>query len=1057
MAKKKNPQQGLIDALVKMINENKNKDAMSVDKLIMRYLLEQKKENPELTDEFYNNILTEGFYDENTHYFFEKDAEKKIWHVVATDIRKSKQSQEIKSFKDGKEDVIYQEINLPKTGFENQKFGYLASNSESLVKIYKAGVEVASFIEDNGKTILQIKEDFAKNFDKIKLPEVKDGIVSIEVDSLVVNKNLDIEIKAFGQEYSSLWSAFGVYLKDKYNNSQKLSNNDKKPFDIAISDKFLEKALKTDNTKYTLAGDELGTKSTLSKSNALQACAIMAIKQMEKESEKQTPPKTIAKTFGNYTFKIIPSTYNGNPCNIPVVYETTKRGETKAYIYAGITSKKNNKIKRTPAFYQIDNAQLQKDNEGINLYFGLADGYNIAGIYLPLEDNKSVKSFASEDGFKTLFDRGTEVAKQNKISPVTDKKNKPIQQNDVSVFQKSSEKHAIIYSLTDVATFKKTQTDIELKPEQPLIQQPEQETEPEPQPESEPPVNPEPQPAPNPENPSGEDGDAIVVPPVQPSAETPEEEGSQPEAHALAAEEPHPEEPAVDESPREQEGHEEGQHDETGRRKTAEERGKVQKGKPFGGKAPKDDSKNPFKKWQNYLGISFLLCLMSIFIPGLPLLLSFGFAIASIVVYNKPWEWGKKLKAEQIEKARQRLEKTIEKENTKVKQAIKETQLKLKNLKEVELPNYKQELQKIEEALKQCSPSTDQDLTYYDILLEQKLSLYEEQDRLKTEHADVLAKLRGEEFKFQEEVTTATVGLEKAKIELDEANKKVDKLNEDAEKLREKINPTNEELFKLQEGSFDINSLPADKQEDAKEYMQTWKNLENAMQTAKEKTDSCDEAENKLMLAQDSLREKQEKISDTLDNTDYKIKVTEEQIALMDKQRPIFEQRKEDLEKLIEKSEKLVPAYEAYLGTQEKIKECNDHLVDATLFDDPKQRKIERENIKEYQKDLEDFQLSDVQSAEKAKNDTIAKTQDFNEIQVALNDLADKIDSATSEEELEKIEKSVEKLENKAQKSTNIEQNQQSLLQGLIGKIKGLAGAKKESIVKTNSRDGRNK
>lgn len=128
-----------------------------------------------------------------------------------------------------------------------EQYLYSSDSNKYLLKIHKNGKLVANFYDKGGKTYLHFGDEFFKSIDvNNKYAEFRGQ--DVELNELVLDKKLDVQVKSTnGKDFSCLFSAFGAQIVDTKNGNSVFRNTDY-PFDIAVSDRFLEKAMGDDNS-----------------------------------------------------------------------------------------------------------------------------------------------------------------------------------------------------------------------------------------------------------------------------------------------------------------------------------------------------------------------------------------------------------------------------------------------------------------------------------------------------------------------------------------------------------------------------------------------------------------------------------------------------------------------------------------------------------------------------------------------------------------------------------------------------------------------------------------
>lgn len=128
-----------------------------------------------------------------------------------------------------------------------EQYLYSSDSNNYLLKIHKNGKLVANFYDKGGKTYLHFGDEFFKSIDiNNKYADFRGQ--DVELNELVLDKKLDVQVKSTnGKDFSCLFSAFGAQIVSTKNGNSVFRNTDY-PFDIAVSDRFLEKAMGNDNT-----------------------------------------------------------------------------------------------------------------------------------------------------------------------------------------------------------------------------------------------------------------------------------------------------------------------------------------------------------------------------------------------------------------------------------------------------------------------------------------------------------------------------------------------------------------------------------------------------------------------------------------------------------------------------------------------------------------------------------------------------------------------------------------------------------------------------------------
>lgn len=352
---------------------------------------------------------------------------------------------------------------------------------------------VAVFVEVDGNLRLNLSKEFIDNFKSenpnVNIPEgrtTEGGYVSYEVDKLKLDENLtiqDIQIKATNSDFAVMFSALGFQAIDNAGN-RGISKNTDSPFDLSISTKFVAKALQQkEEGKVSTPSLEMPTEG-----HAFEAIMISAI-QLEREKtfkprsavisygkeELYTVPlksksstEIISLSYGNFDLYSIPlEVKNGNSTSLEYLNLMYDRSSGKSYTYMHITGE-SSKSKTVPKFYEIDLANLEASTmdpksttiENPSLYLGLKTGTNSVRVNIDLDytspTNAKAISFLKSTALQTVF--GKDISETTTATLLGETK---IGEKDYSIYSRSNENASKVLSLGNVAINSKVQQEME--------------------------------------------------------------------------------------------------------------------------------------------------------------------------------------------------------------------------------------------------------------------------------------------------------------------------------------------------------------------------------------------------------------------------------------------------------------------------------------------------------------------------------------------------------------------------------------------------------------------
>ena len=185
-------------------------------------------------------------------------------------------------------------------------------------------------------------------FEENKISSKEVAITGLELD-----KKLDVRVKGLGKDLGVLFSAFGFQMQTPENNQ--VLKNENSPYDIEVSEEFLNKALKNQFTNNKESGCLLGENMSLS------APTLQGMLRASTFNENMDFTKA-EKAFADGKVKITSINYDTT-----IQDKTVKRpiqfieadGKVSAYlsIVDGLTNREKN-----GRFYEISSIRVTKDN-----------------------------------------------------------------------------------------------------------------------------------------------------------------------------------------------------------------------------------------------------------------------------------------------------------------------------------------------------------------------------------------------------------------------------------------------------------------------------------------------------------------------------------------------------------------------------------------------------------------------------------------------------------------------------------------------------------------------
>lgn len=355
----------------------------------------------------------------------------------------------------GKEIVgLSQEIDTKKINLrENQKFSVLDS-SEILAVVSKTGESpVAYFEKDNDNIYLNFSKELLDSLNSANpLLDISEGInngdfVKYEINKLKLSKDLnleDIQLKGANKNFAVMFSALGCQIKDKDNHLSKVSIDNNKPFNIAVSNQFLKQASSLQEAKCQFSKEEPSYSALLISALQLERSKIV-------DEEKQLNPLKIDYIEGCKLISLPIIDKKGN-----LHYLNLKEEDGKKSIYIQTASEKSNAM-TAPKFYSIDEIGLWSNKELSNtsLFMGLSKNVatsSVDTISIDMDFNTNansliyLKDFAQDEFTRCSLNQKNKLAD---VSEITLKADKNVSFN---LYPTSAESYANIISYDKVST-----------------------------------------------------------------------------------------------------------------------------------------------------------------------------------------------------------------------------------------------------------------------------------------------------------------------------------------------------------------------------------------------------------------------------------------------------------------------------------------------------------------------------------------------------------------------------------------------------------------------------
>lgn len=348
------------------------------------------------------------------------------------------------------------------------------SNVLAAIERSDLSAPVAVFTQNGDKISLSMSKDFVENFKasnpELTLPDGSEsgGYVSFEVEKLKLDENLnieDVQIKSAGQDFAVMISALGCQIKDKDGNLG-IHKNTEKPFNVAVSTTFMQKAYSNEN------GCEIERKDPAQSALLISALQMARQEENKKPADKQKEPVVVE--FGDGDNKVqlmsVPIKVKNDGLSGTQYLNIRKeivKGKEKTFVYMHLTGEKN-KTSTAPKFWEVNEASLEAAGlvdgkiSSPSLYLGLAAGRNIARANLMMDFDDPVNAEAlkilgnpADGAIRSKFEKTPHVADHD-VATLTKTKVKEV---DFDVYTRPAESSATIKSLSGIAELSRKATE----------------------------------------------------------------------------------------------------------------------------------------------------------------------------------------------------------------------------------------------------------------------------------------------------------------------------------------------------------------------------------------------------------------------------------------------------------------------------------------------------------------------------------------------------------------------------------------------------------------------
>ena len=317
---------------------------------------------------------------------------------------------------------------------------YSSDSNKYLLKIHKNGKLVANFYDKGGKTYLHFGDEFFKSIDtNNKYADFRGQ--DVELNELVLDKKLDVQVKSTnGKDFSCLFSAFGAQIVDTKNGNSVFRNTDY-PFDIAVSDRFLEKAMGNDNT--CNLGEDMKFESA-----TMQALLIASTQNARMRTNQEIKTNNILDNIK----RVQPITKNYGALSITSLPVRVPKGEKVGTEWLNLAEKDGklygyfnlevNGRKQVGKYYEVRGMTFENNNLSLKLHAGNMTcnlNMDLKGTGKTVQKFLDSKEKEYADRFKKFESKSAEAESEEEKLP-----------------------DANIYSYADIAVVKRTEKGNEL-------------------------------------------------------------------------------------------------------------------------------------------------------------------------------------------------------------------------------------------------------------------------------------------------------------------------------------------------------------------------------------------------------------------------------------------------------------------------------------------------------------------------------------------------------------------------------------------------------------------
>lgn len=222
-----------------------------------------------------------------------------------------------------------------------------------LITIKKGDETVAVFYNVRGEgdhIFMDVLDPSLKN----AFNESKVSSKEVHIDGLELSKKLDVRVKGLGKDIGVMFSAFGFQMQTPESN--KVLKNDNVPYNVEISEEYLDKAVTSELEGKKENGCILGEDMTLNSStmqSLLRASVFNTNMPGFAKNEKSFASDKVKVTSINYD-----TTINNQNVKRPIQFiEANDKISTYLSIVDGLTNRE-----KSGRFYEISKIRVTKDN-----------------------------------------------------------------------------------------------------------------------------------------------------------------------------------------------------------------------------------------------------------------------------------------------------------------------------------------------------------------------------------------------------------------------------------------------------------------------------------------------------------------------------------------------------------------------------------------------------------------------------------------------------------------------------------------------------------------------